>query len=380
MAAQRRKQSERDILFIGITGGMGCGQSTVAKQFESKGCLVLDADKIAHKILDKNDDVKRELGKAFGKKIFYRNRKINRRLLGELAFKSPEKTHQLNKIVHPRLVEAVVNKVAHARESRKHKVVCLDAALIYEMQMEKMFDHVIVVASRMKQRMERIKERDGLEDALIKERMAKQIPIEEKSKWGDFTIHNNGTLEQLEAKAIKVYEQLTGKKAKPAERKPRKQTAKKTGSPEKAKAKPARAKQAKSDKPKVEKPNTATAKSNTEQQDKPKRTRRKTPAKNEEKAVDAKPTENLPAVAETAGSSVDKPEKPVSDKPKRPQRRVKASEKPETSESVKNPGEDKSEEAIVTAPEAEKPKPRVRSGRRPRRVGPRPSKPPTEGS
>ncbi|MGH1363853.1 MAG: dephospho-CoA kinase [Calditrichia bacterium] len=400
MAGRKRKQTEHEVLLIGLTGGMGCGQSTVAKHFESKGCLVLSADKIAHKILDRNNDVKQELGKIFGRRIFFRNRRINRRVLGELAFKSKEKTHKLNKIVHPRLVEEVINRVASARESRKYKVVCLDAALIYETQMEKMFDYVVVVASRMKLRITRIQERDKLDEILIKDRMENQIPIEEKSKWGDFVIHNNGTLEQLEEKSVKLYKQILAKpdilkiRAKRDAVKPRRRpqtklvekeaqeievvdqasenTVKPASEPTKRKPRAPR------------KPRKQVAKPENEAATSPEETIEAS-APIEETGTDTKPVEekaSKPAGRKPRAKSTRKPKpkaevaeaenKETLEPAAMPTAEVKSKPEPEVKPEVKVENEVKAE---TEAP----PKPRVRSGRRPRRIGPKRTKPPTEG-
>jgi len=409
MAGRKRKQTEHEVLLIGLTGGMGCGQSTVSKHFESKGCLVLNADKLAHKILDRDNDVKQELGKAFGRRIFFRNRRINRRILGELAFKSKEKTHKLNKIVHPRLVEEVINRIASARDSRKYKVVCLDAALIYEMQMEKMFDYVVVVASRMKLRITRIQERDKLEETLIKDRMENQIPIEEKSKWGDFVIHNNGTLEQLEEKSVKLYKQIIAKpdiskiRAKRDAVKPRRrpqpkpvekeveeievvdQTAENTT--EETKSEPTKRKPRAPRKPRkqVAKPESETENSSEETIE---AEAAKEEVATEAKAVKekaAKPAGRKPRAKSTrkpkakaeAAESENNEASEAAAKPKAEAKpKSESKPEPEAKPEVKVESEVKTEsETAAEAP----PKPRVRSGRRPRRVGPKRTKPPTEG-
>ncbi len=87
-------------------------------------------------------------------------------------------------------------------------MVVVDAALVYEVHLEHMFDAIIVVASRMGNRIKRIRERDKISEQEVRQRMVRQIPIEEKTKWADFVIHNNGNLQHLEEKAKKVYNRL----------------------------------------------------------------------------------------------------------------------------------------------------------------------------
>ncbi len=199
-----------DSIVVAVTGGMGCGQTTVCQYFEKLGAKCVNADAIAKREIEINDDMQKELKKAFGSKIFYRNKKLNRKLLARIAFASETKTELLNRIVHPQMVARIVSTIEEARESGKYDIVCVDAALIYEMNIEHMFDAVIVVSSKMPARMERIKQRDKVSDQEIIDRISRQIPVEDKTKWADFVIRNDRDLETLEKNAHKVFQKLKG--------------------------------------------------------------------------------------------------------------------------------------------------------------------------
>ena len=195
-------------LIVAITGGMGCGQTTVAKFFERWGAKVLNADLIAKQVVDEDAEVQTELRKAFGKKIFYRNNRLNRKYLARIVFEDESKTRRLNRIVHPRMVGRLIEEIEKARESEKYPIIAIDAALIYELNLEHMFDAVIVVSSKMHNRIKRIEERDKLSKREIIHRIQRQLPIEEKMRWADFVIENNGTLDELRHRAYKVYRKL----------------------------------------------------------------------------------------------------------------------------------------------------------------------------
>lgn len=195
-------------LVIAVTGGMGTGQSSVSQLLYRLGAKTINADKIAKREIESNPAIQKELKKTFGSKIFYPNGKLNRKLLARLAFADEAKTVRLNKIVHPQMVSRIIEIIENTRDSGKVSLIVVDAALIYELSLENMFDAVVVVTSKMKNRLERIKLRDKMTEKEISDRISKQIPIEDKMKWADHLIENNGTLQQLEAETKKLFHHL----------------------------------------------------------------------------------------------------------------------------------------------------------------------------
>jgi dephospho-CoA kinase len=195
-------------LIIAVTGGMGTGQSSVCQFLHHLGAKTINADKIAKREIESNETVQKELKKSFGTKIFYPNGKLNRKLLARLAFADETKTVRLNKIVHPQMVSRIIEIIENTRDSGRFSLIVVDAALIYELSLENMFDAVVVVTSKMNNRLERIKLRDKLTEKEITDRMSKQIPIEDKTQWADHLIENNGTLEELEQQTKKLFHRL----------------------------------------------------------------------------------------------------------------------------------------------------------------------------
>lgn len=199
---------DKNMAIIAVTGGMGCGQSTVCEFLSRMGVKVIDADLVARKEIERNEELKKELKQAFGRKIFYGNAKLNRKLLAKIAFSDEAKTSRLNRIVHPWMVAKVIDLIEQIRDTRSYSLVAVDAALIYELNLEKMFDAVIVVSSKMENRLERIRKRDKLSNKEIRERINKQIPLEDKAQWADFVIENNGDLNSLENYTKHTYSKL----------------------------------------------------------------------------------------------------------------------------------------------------------------------------
>ncbi|OGB66869.1 MAG: dephospho-CoA kinase, partial [Caldithrix sp. RBG_13_44_9] len=90
----------KDCIIVAVTGGMGCGQTTVCKFMEEMGAKAIQADLVAKKEIEMNDEIRQELEKTFGNRIFYRDGKLNRKLLANIAFADEAKTERLNRIVH----------------------------------------------------------------------------------------------------------------------------------------------------------------------------------------------------------------------------------------------------------------------------------------
>ncbi|RMH64713.1 MAG: dephospho-CoA kinase [Calditrichaeota bacterium] len=195
-------------LIVGITGGIGSGQSTVAAILEKRGAKVINADEMAKKAIAKNKSLQRDLKKVFGNDIFDAGGRLNRALLAERAFKDITQTRRLNQLVHPRMVENIIEEMEKARFSGRYPLIVIDAALIYEISIERNFDVIIVVTASMSRREKRVMERDGMSRQQFLDRVGKQIPLEDKTAWADFVIDNNGTLEDLEQRTLKVHQKL----------------------------------------------------------------------------------------------------------------------------------------------------------------------------
>jgi dephospho-CoA kinase len=197
-----------DTRIVAVTGGMGSGQSTVSEFLAGLGCKVIDVDRKARQIVDQDQDLRQELKKVFGQDILDEQGQLKRRLLASLAFSDLERTQQLNRLVHPRMVAEIIEEMEEARFSRRYPLVVVDAALIYELNMEKMFDAVIVVHAQVETRVQRIVNRDKMDPLEIMARINRQIPLEDKIQWAAYTIDNNGTLEELKRHTQQVFERL----------------------------------------------------------------------------------------------------------------------------------------------------------------------------
>jgi dephospho-CoA kinase len=192
-------------VYLGLSGGIGSGKSTVSKMLSDLGAVVIDADVIAREVLLPRTPGYASAVAAFGTGILDDEGNIDRRSLAKLVFGNPIKLAKLEAIVHP----AVVARVAEFRNSLPESaVVVYDTPLMFEKQLQSQFDKVLMVVSDKELRRTRLVER-GLELGDIDARMANQATDEQRISVADFVIENNGTHEQLQEEVAKVWQQIT---------------------------------------------------------------------------------------------------------------------------------------------------------------------------
>jgi dephospho-CoA kinase len=198
------------MLVVGLTGGIGCGKSEVRRRLLQAGLRVIDADTLAKEIAEKNSAVVATIKKEFGDDIYDADGRLRRKALAAIVFNDSERLATLNAIIHPRVIGTVEREIDALRE-RGEKIVVVEAALHYEVNWYEAMDVMVVVSAPMDQRLRRIMQRDGVDEAAVHRRIATQLPIEEKVKRADFVIENDGDLETLDDKVEKLLQWLHAK-------------------------------------------------------------------------------------------------------------------------------------------------------------------------
>lgn len=192
-------------MYLGLSGGIGSGKSTVAKMLSDFGAVVIDADVIAREVLLPGNAGYTSAIAAFGAGILDAEGNIDRKSLAKLVFENPIELAKLEAIVHP----AVIARVAAIRASvPESAVVVYDTPLMFEKQLQGQFDKILMVVSDKELRRTRLVER-GLELGDIEARMANQATDEQRISIADFVIENNGSHEQLQEQVAKVWQQIS---------------------------------------------------------------------------------------------------------------------------------------------------------------------------
>ncbi|MBF7122190.1 dephospho-CoA kinase [Pediococcus pentosaceus] len=186
-------------VIVGLTGGIAMGKTTISQFLKSKAIPVVDADQIAHEILTV-DEVKVKLMDTFGESILDKNQNIDRRKLGPIVFNDQRQLEKLNIIVQPYIRTEIVRQLDNFSAS---KVVVLDAPVLFEQGYEKMVDYLMVIKTSAQIQVERLMQRDSLNEIDAQKRIQAQMPIEEKAKKADIVIDTSGTIEETRSQVVK---------------------------------------------------------------------------------------------------------------------------------------------------------------------------------
>jgi len=179
---------------IGITGGIGSGKTTVSNYLLERGYIVIDADKVARELVEKGSPVLFELTRTFGEHILTAEGDLDRKALAAIAFSDPVKKHQLDKVMHHRILERIQSQIEELPDT---EVVFIDAALILEAGWDKYFDQIWLVDAKDETRIKRIQTRDRLTREQIRARMNAQLKGSERRRRAHRVLRNDSGKEEL---------------------------------------------------------------------------------------------------------------------------------------------------------------------------------------
>ncbi|WP_294957247.1 dephospho-CoA kinase [Sulfurovum sp.] len=186
---------------VALTGGIATGKSTVAAQFVSAGFVVIDADRIAHQILD---DLSFEVARLFGDEVL-QNGKVNRAILGKIIFAQTQKRKVLEALLHPLIFDEILR--LSDIEDQKKKPYLVDIPLFFETGRYNI-GRVIVVYASQQQQIERAMQRDSVSKEAVLRRIEAQMDMEQKRNQADYLIDNSGDEQQLNKEVISVIQHI----------------------------------------------------------------------------------------------------------------------------------------------------------------------------
>jgi dephospho-CoA kinase len=192
---------------IGLTGGIASGKTTVTRFFREKSIPVIDADVLGHRTYEPGSDTFRAVVRAFGDDLVAPDGSIDRKVLGGKVFGKHEELKRLTDIVWPGIRRLASEELSEL-ETAGNSAACLEAAVLFEAGWEDLVDEVWVVVVEPDIAVKRLAERNGLDEAAARARIASQLSNAERIARADIVIENNSSLDALETAIGDAWEKL----------------------------------------------------------------------------------------------------------------------------------------------------------------------------
>lgn len=183
---------------IGLTGGIATGKSTVAELLRRLGAQVIDADAAAREVVAPGTEGLARITARFGAGVLASDGSLQRAALGALVFADAAARADLEAITHPLIRLVMAQQIAEA-QSASVPLVAVDIPLLYESHREADFDGVLLVYCTAAVQRNRLRQREGLSATAIEQRLAAQLPIDDKRDRARWLIDNSGTRSETSA-------------------------------------------------------------------------------------------------------------------------------------------------------------------------------------
>ncbi len=184
-------------IVVALTGNIASGKSTVARILSELGATVIYADQLARDVVQPGKPAYDDIVRHFGQKVLAADGSIDRVALGDIVFSDPQQRAVLESFTHPRISLAMFETIGQATASGTD-VIVLEIPLLFEGNLHKQFPYTLVVTAPDHLRLQRIQDRDGLDEPQALARMESQMPQAEKTRLATWVIANDNGLEQLD--------------------------------------------------------------------------------------------------------------------------------------------------------------------------------------
>ncbi|CCO07284.1 dephospho-CoA kinase [Desulforamulus hydrothermalis] len=195
-------------MLIGLTGNIASGKSTVAKYLKELGAQVIDADQVARQVVLPHSPALKEIVNSFGPGILHEDGTLNRAKLASVIFQDAAAKEKLENILHPRIADAINRQISSFKKSHPGGILVLEAPLLIEAGWHKSVDQVWLVTVDPQLQLQRLILRDKLTPEQARQRMASQMPQEEKKKFAHVIINNAGSPSDLQRQVQAIWHSL----------------------------------------------------------------------------------------------------------------------------------------------------------------------------
>jgi dephospho-CoA kinase len=195
-------------LLLGVTGGIASGKSTVSDLLSELGSPLIDFDLLARRVVEPGTRGYKDIVDYFGKQVLQENGELDRKKLSGIVFSDIEKRKKLESFTHPYIYEEFFKEIHQITEKQPDAVIQVSVPLLIELNLQFLFDKLLVVYVKPQTQAERLAKRDGITTAEAEHIMKSQLSIDEKASYADFVIDNEGSLEETKEQVQAAWEAL----------------------------------------------------------------------------------------------------------------------------------------------------------------------------
>jgi len=196
------------MILVGLTGGVACGKSSVARLFQDCGAFLIDADVLARTVVERGKPALKDIARVFGKKTLLPDGTLNRPALAKIVFGSPAKLKKLNAIVHPRVAREQARMTREIANQEPRAVVIYDAPVLIEAGAHQRMDKIVVVSADEQTQIKRLHNRSHLSKTEALRRIKSQMPLAKKTAMADYVIDGTLSFEQTKHEVQRIYAEL----------------------------------------------------------------------------------------------------------------------------------------------------------------------------
>ncbi|MFA5399417.1 MAG: dephospho-CoA kinase [Dehalococcoidia bacterium] len=201
------------MIIAGVTGTIGTGKSTVARMFAELGAFVIDHDRISREVVEPGKPAWQAIVDSFGEGVLNDDRSINRQALADIVFKDPAGLQMLNSFVHPAVLDEDQRLVEERKGIDPAGLIIKDVPLLLEAGPEiahMLVEKIIVVFASPDVQLKRLIAR-GMPEQDARNRIKTQKPVGDKTKFADYVVNNDGTLDETMQQVKDIFSSLMGR-------------------------------------------------------------------------------------------------------------------------------------------------------------------------
>jgi dephospho-CoA kinase len=195
-------------MVLAVTGGIATGKTTVANMLTELGAPHIDFDVLARKVVEPGTPALKKIVEYFGKQVLQEDGTLNRKKLSKIVFQDIEKRKKLESFTHPAILEEFLKQIDAIAKKDPNAIIQVSIPLLIELNLQYMFDKILVVYASTAQQVQRLCKRDNISKEEAANILKAQVPIEEKVGYADFVVRNETDLKETRRQVEKIWQAL----------------------------------------------------------------------------------------------------------------------------------------------------------------------------